>query len=73
MTLSKAQIEYEKIRWQKWFWIWERDMHLLANRYYRWRDLAASLGYADSWVDKPWTHADAGKQVKYMLNPYFGN
>jgi hypothetical protein len=33
MTLSKTQIEYEKIRYQKWFWIWERDLHWLAEMY----------------------------------------
>jgi hypothetical protein len=71
MTLSKQQIEHEKLRFQKWFWIWERDLLQMAREYPAWRDKAHSLGFQDAKIDAEWTHADEGAQLKYMQNPWF--
>ena len=73
MTLSKEQIEYEKLRFRKWFWIWERDLLECARRFSAWRIIAHELGFSDEKITAPWIHADAGRHIKYMENPYFEN
>jgi hypothetical protein len=71
MTLSIEQREYEKLRFRKWFWIWERDLLWLAVKFEAWRALAHELGFKDKKIDTPWPHADAGRLIRYMENPYF--
>jgi hypothetical protein len=71
LTLSKEQIEFNKVRWQKWFWIWERDLHWLANQYDNWVVKANELGYRTDWITRAWPHSDAGKQIRYMEIPKF--
>ena len=73
MTLSKEQIEYEKLRFKKWFWIWERDLLECARRFLVWRIIANELGFSDEKINSSWIHTDAGRHVKYMENPYFEN
>lgn len=71
MTLSKEQIEYEKIRFQKWFWIHERDLLQMAKEQPAWREAAHDLGFTDKKIDSPWPHADEGRLIKHMENPWW--
>jgi hypothetical protein len=68
MSLSKDQIE-AKEKFQKWFWIWERDLLECARRYPEWRELAHELKFKDKKIDAPWTFPDAGRLIKYMEIP----
>ena len=65
MTLSKEQLDFKE-RFQKCFWIWERDMMEAARRWPEWRNKARELGFTDNKIDSPWVHADAGRLIKYM-------
>jgi len=69
--LSKAQIQAEKFRFRKWFWIWERDLLELSRRFTAWRSIAHELGFQDEKIDAVWTFTDSGRHIKYMENPYF--
>ena len=71
MTLSKSQIESEKPKFRKWFWIWERDLLECARRFPYWRETAHVLGFGDEKIDAPWPHPDAGRHIKYMESPWF--
>ena len=71
MTLSKEQIEADKLRFRKWFWIWERDLLECARRFPAWYVAARSLGFNEDKIAVPWTHSDAGRHIKYVENPYF--
>lgn len=72
MTLSKAQIADDpKTKYLTHFWIWERDLHWLAERHEEWLKKAMELGYGAVWLAKHWTHPDAGKQIRYMEIPKF--
>ena len=71
MTLSKEQLDYQKLRYRKWFWIWERDLMWLARQFSAWRDKAHELGFNDEKIGSVWIHDDAGAQIKYMENPWF--
>ena len=70
MTLSKEQIA-DKTRFLTHFWIWTRDLHWLAKKYPAWAALAQDLGYRTDWIEKPWPHPDAGRQIRYMEIPKF--
>lgn len=69
MTLNKEQLEH-KMRFMTHFWIWERDLLACARDYPAWRDKAHSLGFSDAKIDGPWPHADAGRHVAYIENPF---
>ena len=71
MALSKQQIEDQKFKFRKWFWIWERDLLELARRFSEWRREAHDLGFEDSKIDAAWTFPDAGRYIRYMENPWF--
>lgn len=71
MTLSKAQLEIDRLKWRKWFWIWERDLLWMAAKHPAWRPVAHRLGFIDAKIDAPWTFPDAGRHIKYMENPFF--
>lgn len=71
MTLSKKQIEVDKLKYRKWFWIYERDMLYLAKKFPAWRAKVHELGFQDRKIDSEWTHEDAGRRIKYMENPDF--
>jgi len=70
VTLSKEQIA-GKTKYLTHFWIWERDLHWLANRYDMWQIKAAELGFRVDWLLKTWTHPDAGRHIRYMEIPKF--
>jgi hypothetical protein len=110
MTLSKKQLEDNpKIKYRKWFWIWERDLLALAGDIFDWhptdyevnqwssmmdayhnrpptdwrtildkdkcvtlwRQKAHELGFKDERIYALWPHADAGRHIKYMENPWW--
>lgn len=71
MTLSKTQIEHAKLKFRKWFWIWERDLLECARQSPAWYFMARSLGFSDAKIMTPWTHPDAGRHIQYMENPWF--
>jgi len=71
MSLSKEQTENDRNRWTKWFWIHERDLLECARRWLEWRIKAHELGFIDEKIDAPWPHADEGRRIKYMENPFW--
>jgi hypothetical protein len=72
MTLSKKQQDDDpKTKYQKWFWLWERDLLHLAHSFPAWREKAHELGFMDVKIDTPWTFPDAGRLIKYMENPFY--
>jgi hypothetical protein len=71
MTLSKAQIEIDKLRFRKWFWIWERDLLECARQFPMWLHVARGQGFTDEKIMAPWTHGDEGRHIRYMENPWF--
>jgi hypothetical protein len=68
MSLSKQQMA-QKDRFQKWFFLHERDLLECARRWPAWRSKAHELGFTDTKIDAPWIHADAGRQIAYMEIP----
>lgn len=70
MTLSKTQLE-DKEKWRRWFWIHERDLLYMAQRFPNWKTTAHELGFTDSKIDAPWTFKDEGRLIRYMENPYY--
>jgi hypothetical protein len=71
MTLSLQQQETAKLKFRKWFWIWERDLVDLGNKFPAWRVKANELGFSDDVIDREWQHQDSGRQIKYMENPFY--
>lgn len=72
MTLNKAQIE-AKEKFNKWFWMWERDLLECAKRWPAWRTAAHELGFTDKKIDAEWTFQDAGRLIQYAENPWYKN
>lgn len=66
MSLSKAQLEVDpKVKFRKFFWMFERDILEAARRWAPWRELAKELGFTDQKIDASWNHSDAGRLIKY--------
>lgn len=66
MSLSKAQAELDpKLKFMRFFWLQERDILECARRWEPWRVKARELGFTDAKIDAPWTHADAGRLIRY--------
>jgi len=65
VSLSKAQIE-ERDKFKTHLFLHERDLLEAARRWAPWRIKAHELGFQDLKIDAPWTHSDAGRQIKYM-------
>lgn len=66
MTLSKKQLE-DKVDFQKYQYIWERDLLALAQKSSYWRDKAHELGFADEKIAAPWTFKDEGRSLRVGL------
>lgn len=71
MTLSIAQRDAEKEKYQRWFYLHERDLLECARRYPDWRVKANELGFSDEKIDAVWPHADEGRKIKYMESPFY--
>lgn len=69
MTLSKKQKAESDP--QKYFYLWERDLLQMAKEHQAWRDKAHELGFTDTKIDAPWPHADAGRKIAYMVDPWW--
>jgi hypothetical protein len=65
MSLSKAQIE-ERDKYKTFLFIHERDLLECARRYPAWKTKAHELGFSEEAINKPWTHPDEGRRIKYM-------
>lgn len=70
MTLSAQQLE-QRDKFNRWFWIYERDLLWCARKWAPWRLLAHALRFTDAAIDSPWTHADEGRLIRYMENPEY--
>ena len=57
-------------KWNRGFFIHERDLHTAANIYRDWELKALDLGYSETWINTPWPYTDSGKLVRYLDNPY---
>jgi hypothetical protein len=64
VTLSKEQAE-AKERFQRFLWIWERDLLEAARRWPAWHDKAIELGFSEEKIFNGWMHADEGRQIAY--------